>query len=284
MKKISKTIAASVVRPRPAHSHKGNYGRVLIIAGNHQFGGAAIMNAQAAVQSGAGLVTVATDLTNKTAIHARLPEAMVVNYRDNLAAYVKKADVILIGSGLGDERDVLETCFSAISSEQTLIVDGSALSMMAAFDLALPDASQLVLTPHQMEWQRLSGVAIAEQVNQETNQAALQRLAPTESNTSANNKTPALVLKSEATQVYLKDDVYQLTVGGPYQATGGMGDTLAGMIAGFAAQFAPTSSAVLAAVYCHSAIAEELSQKAYVTLPSKIAEKIPAYMKKLSEE
>ncbi|KRN53372.1 sugar kinase [Fructobacillus fructosus KCTC 3544] len=231
------------------------------------------MNAQAAVQSGAGLVTVATDLTNKTAIHARLPEVMVVDYQSDLTQTIKKADVVLVGSGLGEEIGVLNQVLAHIQPKQTLIIDGSALTMMAEQNLSLPNA-KVVLTPHQMEWQRFGEVTIADQAREDANWEAL-----------INFKTePILVLKSSATQVYLKDDMYQLTVGGPYQATGGMGDTLAGMVAGFAAQFQPLGPAVLAAVYCHSAIAENLSKTAYVTLPSTIAAAIPAYMQRLAQE
>ncbi len=270
---LSHELAANVITPRNRDSFKGTYGHVLIVGGNANLGGAVIMNAQAAVQSGAGLVTVATDLTNKTAIHARLPEVMVVDYQSDLTQTIKKADVVLVGSGLGEEIGVLNQVLAHIQPKQTLIIDGSALTMMAEQNLSLPNA-KVVLTPHQMEWQRFGEVTIADQAREDANWEAL-----------INFKTePILVLKSSATQVYLKDDMYQLTVGGPYQATGGMGDTLAGMVAGFAAQFQPLGPAVLAAVYCHSAIAEDLSKTAYVTLPSTIAAAIPAYMQRLAQE
>lgn len=270
---LSHELAANVITPRNRDSFKGTYGHVLIVGGNANLGGAVIMNAQAAVQSGAGLVTVATDLTNKTAIHARLPEVMVVDYQSDLTQTIKKADVVLVGSGLDEEIGVLNQVLAHIQPKQTLIIDGSALTMMAEQNLSLPNA-KVVLTPHQMEWQRFGEVTIADQAREDANWEAL-----------INFKTePILVLKSSATQVYLKDDMYQLTVGGPYQATGGMGDTLAGMVAGFAAQFQPLGPAVLAAVYCHSAIAEDLSKAAYVTLPSTIAAAIPAYMQRLAQE
>lgn len=270
---LSHELAANVITPRNRDSFKGTYGHVLIVGGNANLGGAVIMNAQAAVQSGAGLVTVATDLSNKTAIHAPLPEVMVVDYQSDLTQTIKKADVVLVGSGLGEEIGVLNQVLAHIQPKQTLIIDGSALTMMAEQNLSLPNA-KVVLTPHQMEWQRFGEVTIADQAREDANWEAL-----------INFKTePILVLKSSATQVYLKDNMYQLTVGGPYQATGGMGDTLAGMVAGFAAQFQPLGPAVLAAVYCHSAIAEDLSKTAYVTLPSTIAAAIPAYMQRLAQE
>lgn len=77
----------------------------------------------------------------------------------------------------------------------------------------------------------------------------------------ANQLGAIVVVKSHRTQVYVDNQVYENPGGTPAQATGGMGDTLAGMIGGFTAQFNNKSEAVLAAVYTHSAIADELAKK-----------------------
>jgi len=151
---------------------------------------------------------------------------------------------------------------------QILIVDGSALTLVAEHKLKWPK-SRLVLTPHQMEWQRLSGVTINEQAFEAFNMLAQQRM----------NVEPILVLKQHHTQIYTNDCAFEIPVGGPYQATGGMGDTLAGMIAGFTAQFMLSfSEAILAAVYAHSAIADELAETRYITLPTEISASIPEFM------
>ena len=90
------------------------------------------------------------------------------------------------------------------------------------------------------------------------------------------------MLKQFHTQIYTPTDIYELTIGGPHQAVGGMGDTLAGIIAGFAAQFFAVSlaDAVLAAVYTHSAIADELAETHYITRPTAISDALPRFMKK----
>ena len=104
--KVDEDLVRQVIRPRLRESHKGSYGRVLLVGGLYPYGGAIIMAAIACVNSGAGLVTVATDRENIIALHAHLPEAMAFDLReterflDNLRA----ADVILIGSGLGEEE------------------------------------------------------------------------------------------------------------------------------------------------------------------------------------
>ena len=272
MRILTEQILKEVITKRPSVSYKGNFGRVLIIGGNPNYGGAVIMNAMAAVHSGAGLVSVATDPSNFTAIHCHTPEAMVTDYQQDLKALIVSSDVVLIGSGLGDQLALLQKVLTSIEPHQILIIDGSALTLLAQHPQVLPDC-HLVLTPHQMEWERLSHIAIANQNQADLNWQALQDYT----------NQPLLVLKSNHTQIYTENEVYQIPVGGPYQATDGMGDTLAGMIAGFAAQFKPLASAVMAATYAHSAIAQELAQDYYVTLPTQISGQISPFMRRYSQ-
>ena len=151
---------------------------------------------------------------------------------------------------------------------QILIVDGSALTLVAKHKLKWPK-SRLVLTPHQMEWQRLSGVTINEQAFEAFNMLAQQRM----------NVEPIFSFKTTS---YLK--FIPMTALLKYQLVDlirpqGMGDTLAGMIAGFTAQFMLSfSEAILAAVYAHSAIADELAETRYITLPTEISASIPEFM------
>ena len=97
-----------------------------------------------------------------------------------------------------------------------------------------------------------------------------------------------LVQKGPATRIWQagQADCYQLSVGGPYQATGGMGDTLAGMVAGFAGQFPQASlyERVTVATHLHSAIAQELAEDNYVVLPTMISQQIPAFMKNIQKD
>ena len=273
MHKLTQEILKQTITKRANATHKGDYGRILIIGGTEQYGGAVIMNALAAVNSGVGLVTVATHPSNFTALHSHLPEAMVTDYAKDLTPFITSADVILIGSGLGEELAILTATLSKVKTEQILILDGSALTLLAEHQLDLPNA-RLILTPHEMEWQRLSQIEIAEQTPAK-NLAALATFTP----------NPILVLKKFQTEIYTADQIFQLTIGGPYQATGGMGDTLAGMIAGFAGQFhVSLEQAVLAAVYAHSAIADDLARERYVVLPTQISAEIPKLMYRYAQK
>lgn len=239
------------------------------------------MAALGAVKSGAGLVTVATDKENIPALHGHLPEVMAFDLDDKqlLEQQLQKASVVLVGPGLVDDErgeQLLQTVFFHLNQDQTLILDGGALSILAKTGMKFPKA-QLVLTPHQREWQVLSGLDLDSQGSKETREALMS--FPSET---------ILVQKGPATRIWQAGhaDFYQLGVGGPYQATGGMGDTLAGMIAGFAGQFpqAILYERVTVATYLHSAIAQELAGDNFVVLPTTISQHIPAFMKKIQKD
>ncbi|MCB2828968.1 NAD(P)H-hydrate dehydratase [Streptococcus dysgalactiae] len=274
-------LARKVILPRQKETHKGSYERLLLIGGLAPYGGAIIMAALAALNSGAGLITVATDQSNISALHSHLPEAMAfsVDDRDLLLRQLEVADLVLIGPGLSENskaQRLFERVVSHIKGHQLLLVDGSALTIAAQKNYFFQDlTSPIILTPHQKEWERLSGLAIDQQTVPNI-QKVLQQFP----------RGTILVAKSSATKLYQDDKIYELTVGGPYQATGGMGDTLAGMIAAMAVQFKRVDlfDRVACAAYLHSAIADALAQAAYVVLPTAISQEIPKWMKAFSEE
>ncbi len=278
MLRVDQTLLQQVIVSRQSDSYKGDYGRLLLIGGTYPYGGAIMMSALAAVESGAGLVTVATDQENIPALHSQLPEAMAFAVTDQelLADQIAKAGVILLGPGLKDNdlgTHLVQLVFDRVQSHQVLILDGGAISIYTRLALPLPQA-QLVFTPHQKEWEAMSGLAIGEQGEDRT-QMAVGKLP----------EGSILVQKGPQTKIWQQGqpDYYQLTVGGPYQATGGMGDTLAGMIAGFAGQFPQVGlyERVVVATHLHSAIAEDLSKEAYVVLPTSISKEIPKWMREI---
>ena len=281
MKVIDQALLEKVIIERSRTSHKGDYGRLLLLGGIYPYGGAIIMTALAAVKSGAGLVTVGTDRENILALHSHLPEAMAFSLQDQqlLKEQLERAEVVLLGPGLRDDtfgEELVKQVFASLRQNQILIVDGGALTILARISLSFP-SSQLILTPHQKEWERLSGIVLDHQ-NTEATARAL----------SAFPQRTILVEKGPATRIWQvgQPEYYQLEVGGPYQATGGMGDTLAGMIAGFAGQFKQSSlyDRVVAATHLHSAIAQELAQEHYVVLPTEISSHLPKIMKKISQK
>ncbi|WP_206856849.1 NAD(P)H-hydrate dehydratase [Candidatus Enterococcus mangumiae] len=273
---LNEKLLQQVITPRPIESHKGTYGKVVLIGGNEQFGGAIIMSALAAVHSGAGLTTVVTDPNNHVAVHSHLPEAMVGDWtnKETWHSAFEDADVLLIGPGLGTNQQslaLLQFTLTNQTKKQWIVIDGSALTLLATHSLALPYPEQTVLTPHQMEWQRVSGLNLDEQT-QEHNQQKQQELGA------------FLVLKSHQTTIYGPKGNYPNPAGSPAMATGGMGDTLAGMIAGFLAQFPKNEKTISAAVYLHSFIGDQLAKEQYVVLPTQISKEIPKWMHYFSQK
>ena len=281
MKVIDQTLLEKVIIERSRTSHKGDYGRLLLLGGTYPYGGAIIMAALAAVKSGAGLVTVGTDRENIPALHSHFPEAMAFSLQDQqlLKEQLARAEVVLLGPGLRDDtfgEELVKQVFTSLRQNQILIVDGGALTILARTSLSFP-LSQLILTPHQKEWEKLSGITIENQ-NEDATASALTSFP----------QGTILVEKGPATRIWQagQSDYYQLQVGGPYQATGGMGDTLAGMIAGITGQFKQASlyERVAVATHIHSAIAQELAQEHYVVLPTEISNFLPKVMNKISKK
>lgn len=278
MKNLTEKNLTDCINKRSPDTHKGDYGRVVLIGGNSQYGGAIIMATIACVKSGAGLVTTVSHPSNQSALHSHCPEAMFVDWTntDKIKEICSSADVIVVGPGLGDEEhsiSLLSEILNNNNPNQRVIIDGSAISLIGDNKVDFPKriASSCIFTPHQKEWERLSGLNLSDQT--EKNNVMKQ-------NELGN---PIIVLKQHRTEVYSSNEVYKNTVGTPAMATGGMGDTLAGMIGGFCAQFSPIENAVNAAVFLHSYIGEQLAREQYVTLPTDISSKIPFYMKQFEQ-
>lgn len=280
MTEITEAILKKVITKRSSDTHKGDYGRILLIGGGENYGGAIIMSTSGAVNSGAGLTAVATHPVNLTALHARLPEAMFIDWRDaKLANLIKNMDVVVCGPGLGMSdlaKQIMVILRRCTSEKQTVVLDASALDLISQDKSLLPtNAGHLILTPHQMEWQRLSQIRIPFQTDS-ANIDALNQLIP--------DSNAALVLKSNHTHVYDgKGQVFVNPLGNPGMATGGMGDTLAGIIGGFVAQFGPNIDTVLAAVYIHSLAGDLINKENYVVKPTEVSKVLPKLMKKYSE-
>lgn len=275
MKELSQNNLTAVIQSRPKNSSKGTFGRSVLIGGNQTYGGAILMSAEACVKAGCGLTSVITAEKNHTALHARLPEAMVLDWTltQEFNDLLDTADVILIGPGLGldsHSQEVLERVLLQKKSSQWLVIDGSAITLFAQNHYSLHYPKQVVFTPHQMEWERLSGLKIVNQTV-EDNQIGQKKLGAT------------IVLKGHRTEIYTPNAKYKNPLGTPAMATGGMGDTLAGMIAGFLAQFKEKEAAICAAVYLHSFIGEALGKESYVVLPTEISKNLPFYMKQFEQ-
>lgn len=247
-------MLAGVLKPRDRQSHKSRFGRVVVVGGGAGMPGAVRLAAEAALRVGAGLVTVASLPEHLCIIGAR-PELMfhALGETSDVAGAIDAADVIVLGPGLGRSdwaRGVLEAVFKARQSRQHLIVDADALNLIAAG--CGPQCSEdWILTPHPGEAARLLGVSTEE--IQRDRKAALSALCERRGGT--------IVLKGASTMVGRSGEVPWLcTRGNPGMAVPGMGDVLAGAIAGLLAQDGRALESAAAGVHLHATAGDQCAR------------------------
>lgn len=147
---------------RPAHSNKGTFGKVLVIAGSSDMAGAAVFAAIAAYRCGVGLVKVYTHHENRTIIQQRIPEALISTYTNNinkeqLISDIQWADSIIIGPGLGQSKIAKELVEIVQGAASVPVVwDADAINILSenTESLLLPH-TEYILTPHVGEFSRL---------------------------------------------------------------------------------------------------------------------------------
>ncbi len=222
----AKPVLARQLPRRRLNTHKGESGHVLCVGGNHGSGGAVMLSAEAALRSGAGLVSVATRALHVGSLLARCPEAMAhaVEQASALAPLLERAGVIALGPGLGQDDWAQSLWSAALGSGKTLVIDADALNLLAATPQPLQRA---ILTPHPGEAARLLGTDTA--TIQCDRFAAVHALAE--------RHASVVVLKGAGTLIAAPGHVTRvIAAGNPGMAVGGMGDLLTGTIAALCAQ------------------------------------------------
>jgi NAD(P)H-hydrate epimerase len=235
------------LQPRRRTAHKGEFGHVLVVGGDHGYSGAALMAGAAAARTGAGLVSLATRQDHASMLSLSRPELMChgVETADQLRPLLKRVSVIAIGPGIGTSDWALSLLNVALESGLPLVVDADALNLLA---LDPQQREQWILTPHPGEAGRLLDAQVAElQQDRFSSIAKLQQ-----------QYGGTVVLKGAGTLVYEGEEstVSICTDGNPGMASGGMGDVLTGIIAAFVAQAFPLGEAATLGVCLHAAAAD----------------------------
>ena len=151
---------AGILPRRSAFSHKGDFGRLVIVAGSRGFTGAAVLCAQAAQAMGAGLLSIVTQADAVDIVAAQAPpEVMVSGWPgDEIPAVVKNASAIVIGPGLGVDMETVRMLRAVLSVGCPVLIDADGLNALAQNPDLLQDIkTPIVLTPHPGEMTRLLG-------------------------------------------------------------------------------------------------------------------------------
>jgi NAD(P)H-hydrate epimerase len=244
-----------LLRPRPPDSNKGNFGRVLVVAGSRGMSGAAVLCASAALRSGAGLVRVAVPHEILPVVAAGNPCYMTAplaadeqgrldgRAETELLNLTRSNDIVALGPGLGQSQGITSLVRAVLTQTRTpLVLDADGLNALRADRSPLRNRpGPLVLTPHPGEFARLLGCETA-QVQAKRREWAVRFAA---------EFGLVLVLKGHGTLVTDGRQLYENTTGNPGMATGGSGDVLTGLIAALLGQGLEPFAAAQLGVYLH---------------------------------
>ena len=244
-------LRATYLSPRRRSAHKGHFGHVLVLGGDHGYGGAVRLAGAASARAGAGLTSVATRATHVPALLAGQPELMArgVDAAADLAPLLARASVLAVGPGLGQGDFGRALLGAALDSGLPLVVDADALNLLAVDPQRRDD---WILTPHPGEAARLLGIT-PQQVEADRYAAARTLHA---------RYGGVVMLKGAGTLVCNGEPpIGVVPHGNPGMASGGMGDVLTGVIAALWAQGLPAVAAAALGACLHGAAADAVAAR-----------------------
>ncbi len=274
---------------RRSETHKGDYGRLFVLAGSVGLTGAAILSCNSALRCGAGLITLGCAGELNPIFETSLTEVMTKPFestdgvislkdKDKITECIKKSDAAVIGPGLGRTESIISLVREILPSVETsCVLDADALyAVSESTDILKNKKCPVILTPHIGEFSRLTGLT-AEEILSNPKPIAVSF---------AKEYGVTLVLKSHRTLVCASDGtVYENVLGNPGMATGGSGDVLAGCIASFLVQGHSMEDAAKLGVYIHSLSADMAAFDIgeYSLTPSDIIDFLPYAIKHSKE-
>jgi hydroxyethylthiazole kinase-like uncharacterized protein yjeF len=250
MQTLTHDSIKTLIQPRKADAHKGNYGHALLIAGNIGRVGAAVIAARACLRSGVGLLTVSVPQEERIILQIAIPEAMLI-MRDSTNGVLNNYSALGIGCGIGTGNNAKELLIKILSQINVpLLLDADALNIISENkDLLNQFPQKTIITPHPKEFDRLFG--LHENPNDRTFTAI----------TKAQEYGIVIVLKGHKTLITSGGEAFFNTTGNAGLAKAGSGDALTGIITAFLAQGYPAFDAAKMGVYIHGFSADLALEK-----------------------
>lgn len=270
----------TILPDRKADSHKGNYGKALLLCGSMGFTGAAALAAMGALRSGAGLVYVGVPESIYAIEAVKLTESIVFPLPEEngklsakaipiIRNYLKTMDAVLIGCGLGISTGTMAVLDAVLREFQgPVVVDADGITMLASCPELIKERKYpTILTPHEGEFRRLN-IAIEE-----------ERL--TGAIIAARELDCIILRKGHETVITDGKDYYINPTGNPGMAVGGSGDVLAGILVGLMGQGITPLQASACAAWLHGASGDRCAQKLgqYGMLPTDMVAELPYLLK-----
>lgn len=276
MKTIQMVTELPKLAKRSSDSHKGSYGKVLVIAGSRGMSGAAVLCGSAALRSGAGLVTVAVPEAIQDIVAAgnhcyttrgfSWDSGGVLN---DLRVLTDDIDIAAIGPGLGNHAEVGHTLANLlVQLECPVVLDADALNALSSMPRTILKQRKFptVMTPHPGEFAKLCGKTIPE-VMRDREQLCADL---------ARERDCVIVLKGHHTLVCDGNRMYRNASGNPGMGTGGSGDVLTGIIAALIGQRLPAFDAAVLGVWLHGRAGDHAADD--LTQPCLIASDLIDYL------
>lgn len=265
------------VKPRFPESHKGVFGRLLVIGGNAVFSGAPALAGLAALRTGVDVVTIAAPEKTARAISSMSPALITLKMKGkhlnirNLSLIEKQlnsATAVVLGPGLGlhnDTKETVEEIIKLIEKTKTpLLLDADGLKIFAEFKRKIN--VPLVLTPHIKEYEILTGNLLPSKSNEKIKnvQSEARKLGAT------------ILLKSPVDIISNEEQFKYNFTGNPGMTVGGTGDVLSGIVGGFLAMGVNSFNAAVAGAFINGAAGDFVAvEKGYHMLPTDVIEWIP---------
>lgn len=254
----------SLLPVRRKDIHKGDCGKVFIIAGSVGMTGAACLCSKAAMRCGSGLVTLAAPDCVQPVLASMLLEAMTLPLPSNdgkvskdaipiIKDRLKNADVCAIGPGLSNTNELLQIISSVLTESVTCIIDADGLNAISKNpDILKNKACEVILTPHTYEMSRLTGIEPDKIQADRSNTASLF----------AREYNCTVVLKGHETVIASPNgEIFINKTGNSGMASGGMGDVLTGVIASFAGQGCSPFDAAVLGTFIHGLAGDIAAEK-----------------------
>lgn len=262
---------------RKIYGHKGNYGKALIFAGSEGFLGAAYITTECTVRVGAGLTTLICNKDLQEQLSTKLIEAMTINFENNrLFDLIVEADSIAIGPGIGQGTETKEMVKYVINNSNCpVIVDADGIKIIKENPQLLKLLKgRAIITPHPGEMANFLGITIEEV---EMNRINIAKEVAYKYNL-------VVLLKGYNTVISDGINTYINVTGNSKMASGGMGDSLTGIINGFLAQTSNILESTLIGTYIHGYIGDELSKNNYIVNARDIISSLPNYIDKFIKQ
>lgn len=250
-RRVSLDDDSAGLAPRERTGHKGLYGHLLIIGGDHGMPGAARVAAEAGARVGSGLTSIATRTTHGPVLNLARPELMCHGVEDpgDLEPLLQKANALTLGPGLGQSSWSQALFRKAIDAKLPMVVDADGLNLLSQHP---QQHDNWILTPHPGEAARLLGCS-SKEIQADRFQAVRELQA---------RFGGVIVLKGSGTLIYDGQPPTRLsTWGNPGMASGGMGDALSGVIGGLLAQHFSLMDAACTGVTLHGMAADKAAEQ-----------------------